>query len=415
MAAANRATRRVVPKRVLFVDDERALLDGLRGRLRNLRTHWEMVFVESGARAITELEQRAFDVIVSDMRMPGMDGAQLLATVSERWPETARIIFSGYSDEEYAGRLLTVAHQYLSKPCEAQQIENAIERCVRLHELLVEPRLRATVGRIRQLPTMPQTSARLHHAMASGNVSVKEIAAVIGEDPAIAARVLQLVNSSFFGLGRRITKIDQAVTHLGFICIRNVAMSAEIFSNWQQFAGSSQAIPQRLMLQSQKTAAVARALTQGTPLADDAMLAGLLHCLGYWVLMQECPGEIEEARRIAEERSITMHEAEREVLGASHAEIGAYLLGIWGLPYPIIEAVAFQHTPQLVRQTEFDLLAALVVAETVVLAGTTNAFGVCEGVEIPIDDEYLRSVNSPFDWNEVQRRAASIDGASQDE
>src|SRR4051812_10136538 len=103
-------------KRILFVDDEPALLDGLRGRLRKMRAQWEMVFVESGPRAITEMEHRPVDVIVTDMRMPAMDGAELLALVANRWPETVRIVLSGYSEDEQSRKLLPIAHQILSKP-----------------------------------------------------------------------------------------------------------------------------------------------------------------------------------------------------------------------------------------------------------------------------------------------------------
>lgn len=400
-------------KRVLFVDDERALLDGLRGRLRGLRDQWEMVFVESGSRAITEIEQRPVDVIVTDLRMPGMDGAQLLNIVRERSPEVIRIMLSGYAEEEQSARLLPVVHQYLSKPCDAQQLENVIKRCTQLHELLTEPRLRAVVGRIRQLPAMPRTYAALRDVSASADASVNDITKLISADPAIAARVLQVVNSAFFRLAKRITRIESAVIHLGFVAIRNIAMSVEVFSQWRRSTAPAGFDPEKLQAQAQRVAAVARSLAVGTPMADDALLAGLLHNIGYWVLVQECPREIEQALRIARERAIPMHEAEREVIGASHAEIGAYLLGIWGLPYCVIEAVAFQHSSQHIHQTQFDLLAALVTAKALVLAGTPNAFGVTERVESMIDDDYLRLLKAPFDWAEAQRRAEQASGELQ--
>jgi HD-like signal output (HDOD) protein len=397
-------------KRILFVDDETALLDGLRGRLRGMRDQWEMVFVESGPRAIAEIELRPFDVIVTDMRMPGMDGAQLLTIVSERWPEAIRIVLSGYSEDGQSARLLTVAHQYLSKPCEVHQLENVVGRCIRLHDLLKEPRLRAVVGRIRQLPALPRTYAKLREAMADGDTSVQEVSRLISADSVIAAKVLQIVNSAFFRIARRVTKIEQAVTYLGFLAIRNLAMSVEVFSQWNGKKKPGGFDPERLQAEAQQVAAVARALTVGTPIVDDALLAGLLHNIGQWVFVQECPDEMERAVKLAHERCIPMHEAEREVIGASHAEVGAYLLGIWGLPRPVIEAVAFQHTYRNVQQSEFDLLAALVTAETLALADTTNAFGVRERSEGRVGEDYLKSLNAPFDWAEAQRRAASALG-----
>jgi HD-like signal output (HDOD) protein len=392
-------------KRVLFVDDEAALLDGLRGRLRSLRSRWEMVFVESGARAIAEMELAPFDVLVTDMRMPGMDGAHLLNLVSGRWPEMIRIMLSGYSEEQQVARLISVAHQYLSKPCDANQLENAIDRCVQLHELLREPRLRAIVGRIRQLPALPRTCGRLRELIARDDVSVKEVAEVIAADSAIAAKVLQIVNSSFFRLGKRITRIEQAVTHLGFIAIRNIAMSVEVFSMWRSHNGVVKFDPERMQEQAQEVAAVARALTHKTPLADDALLAGLLHNIGYGILMQECPQEIARAVAVARAESIPMHQAERAVMGASHAEIGAYLLGLWGLPHAVLEAVAFQHQPQQVQQKQFDVLAALSTAHAL-LPPETNAFGFIEAPASNVGAEYLGRLNAPFDWARANELAS---------
>lgn len=393
-------------KRVLFVDDDTALLDGLRSRLHGMRSQWDMVFIESGARAITEIELRPFDVIVTDMRMPVMDGAAFLSVVAERWPQIIRVVLSGYAEQDQTKRLLTLAHQYLSKPCDARHIENAISRSLQLHSVLQEPRLRAAVGRVRQLPAMPKTYARLVDAMAGPDPSIKIITNLVAEDPAIAAKVLQIVNSSFFRLARQISKIDQAVSYLGFAAIRNIVLSVEVFSQWRNTKAPAGFKPELLQAQSQRVAAVARTLAAKTAIEDDAMLVGLLHNIGYLVLVQECTAEIERAWQLSRERGIPMHEAEQEVLGTSQAQVGAYLLGLWGLPHPIIEAIAFQNSPRHVPQTEFDLLAALVAAKALVSADTPTPFGVIETPAEDIDDTYLGPLNAPFDWAEAQRRAA---------
>ena len=394
-------------KRVLFVDDEAALLDGLRGRLRGMRNRWVMVFVESGARAVTELEQGGFDVLVTDMRMPGMDGGHLLNLVRERWPEMIRIVLSGYSEQDQVSRLISVAHQYLSKPCDASQLENAIDRCVQLHELLREPRLRAIVGRIRQLPALPRTSSELRSLMAREDATVKQVADVIAADSAITAKVLQIVNSSFFRLSRRITRIDQAVSHLGFAAIRNIAMSVEVFSLWGRLAGAACFDPERSQQYAQNVAAVARALTHKTALADDALLAGLLHNIGYGILIQECPQDMAKVVQLAQADSMPMHRAEQAVLGASHAEIGAYLLGLWGLPHAVLEAVAYQHHPEQVQQKQFDVLAALSTAHALQPGGSSNAFGFVEAASNRVDADYLCRLQAPFEWHEARELAAA--------
>jgi HD-like signal output (HDOD) protein len=174
-----------------------------------------------------------------------------------------------------------------------------------------------------------------------------------------------------------------------------------VFSTWRSDACIGVLTPARLQETAQRTAAAARALATGTTFADDALLAGLLHNIGYWVLLQECPQELQRATDLARTNGLPLHMAEQEVIGASHAAIGAYLLGVWGLPYPVIEAVAFQHCPQRVNQTRFDVLAALVIAQS--LQAT-------EGTEAVVDADYLRSLQAPIDWAEAQQRVCAVTG-----
>ena len=187
-------------KRILFVDDEPNVLDGLRTRLHRLHKKWDMTFVQSGPIAIETMQQQPCDVIVTDMRMPGMNGAELLAIVSRRWPETIRIVLSGYAELQQAIRLVPFAHQYLSKPCQPLQLENLIDRCLLLHGLLSEPGLRSVVGRLRALPTPPRIYTALQSIVNDDNVTLADVAKLVAADAALAARVLQIVNSAFFRL-----------------------------------------------------------------------------------------------------------------------------------------------------------------------------------------------------------------------
>lgn len=392
-------------KNVLFVDDERPVLEGLRSRLRHLHKKWNMEFVDSGAQAIEQMRQRPFDVLVTDMRMPGMDGAALLEAVSGQWPQTIRIVLSGYAELEQTVRLVPFAHQYLSKPCQPQQLENVVERCLLLHQLLNQPDLRAIVGRIRKLPSLPSVYVALQDIARDERTTLSDVAKLVAADPALAARVLQIVNSAFFRLAKRISNIEQAVSYLGFNAIRNLAMSVEIFSQWPGGAGPGLDV-NRLQSHVHAAAAAASALTAKTPMADDSMLAGLLHDIGYWILAQECPQELSGAVRLAVSSGIPLHAAETQIMGASHAEIGAYLLGIWGLPYSVVEAVAHHHQPERVTQANFDVLAAVVIAHSLVPTDDATAFGAEVPPDVKIDESYLISVKAPFDWNEAVRRVA---------
>jgi HD-like signal output (HDOD) protein/ActR/RegA family two-component response regulator len=399
--------------RVLFVDDDTAVLDALRVRLHAHRAEWEMVFVESGPRAVTETEHRPFDVIVTDVRMPAMDGVRLLEIVRERWPDTIRIVLSGCAEAAQSARLLSVVHQYVSKPCEADQLDNVIRRCMQLRDLLNEPRLRGVVGSITSLPAMPRTCADLRNAMADPDVSVRKIAGIVSGDPAVAVKVLQLVNSAFFRLARRISSIEQAVGYLGFNAIRTLVMSVEVFSAWRSDAAVGELTPARLQAEAHRAAAAARALTAGTEFADDALLAGLLHNIGYWVLLQQCGPQLRCAIDVAKRDGVALHVAEQDVIGASHAAVGAYLLGVWGLPYSVIEAVAFQHSPQRVKQTRFDVLAALVTAQALIAGDEPLVGGVTERADVVVNAEYLKSLGAPFGWPEAQQLVRATNGELQ--
>lgn len=399
-------------KQILFVDDDTDLLAGLRARLYRHRSEWDMRFVESGAAAIAAMEQQPADVIVSDMRMPAMNGGELLGIVKTRWPETIRIVVSGYSDPGQVLQLVAVAHQYASKPCDAQQLQNIIERCLRLDQLLKDERLRAVVGRIGKLPAMPKTYQRLQAVLANSNASALDVARVIESDALIAAKVLQVANSAFFRLAKPMTRIREAVAYLGHSCIRNLVMSAEIFSQWHKMPVLPGLEPDRLQAHAQATAAACVALAHGTPLADDALLAGLVHDIGFWVLLQECPQELAQAVALMQSEAISWHEAELKVIGASHGEIGAYLLGLWGLPYPLIEAVAFHHSPRAVPQNGFDLLAVLTVAHSLQQASADNAPQLSDEMQPIVDQAYFESMNPPFDWQEARRRIESLPQAS---
>jgi HD-like signal output (HDOD) protein len=400
-------------KDIVFVDDERELLDGLRARLYKHRHDWNMKFLSSGEEAIATFEQHNVDLIVSDVRMPGMDGGQLLSVVKQRWPNTIRIIVSGYSDPVQAVRLTSLAHQYVAKPCDGQQLENIIERCFNLQELLSDESLRRVVGRIGKLPAMPKTYGRLQAALSQPSVTAADIGDIVNADAAIASKVLQITNSAFFRLRKPMVRIKDAVTYLGFATIRNLVLSAEISSQWETSQSTLAVDPEQLQSHAQYAAAACKSLAGGRVSADDAWLAGLLHDIGYWVLVQECPDELTRALELAQEKHLPLFECERQTAGATHAQIGAYLLGLWGLPYSIVEAVALHHAPTAITPLGYDLLGALAVSHALLEPATAHAL-VAPGEANPaVDAAYFARLTAPFDWDEAQRRVRSSAAPSQ--
>ncbi len=393
------------PKQILFVDDEPAILNGLRLRLHRFAGGWGMHFADSGNAAVEELECRHYDLIIADVRMPGMDGVELLRIVSERWPQTIRIALSGYAAESQVIRLVPYAHQYLNKPCASPQLEELIVRCLQLHELLPEPRLRALAGSVRTLPVRLQSYTELQAVLAQQNPGAGALAEVIASDIALTAKTLQLANSEFFRLARRITNVEQAVAHLGLAVMRSLAASTEVFSR-DAAHGSAALDLEKLQQHAHMVAAAARALAEGTPHADDAWAAGLLHDIGYAILAREWQPELSHCRQLAAAEALPLHEAETRVWGASHAQLGAYFLGLWGLPLPVLDAVAGHHAPERAER-QFGPLAAISVAHA--LCGTDDAeiFHGRAAAVSEVDADYLKSVNAPFDWTEAARRVRS--------
>ena len=315
-------------KRILFVDDEPSLLEGLQRMLRPQRTHWEMSFAGGGEEALRMLEGSLFDVVVTDMRMPGMDGAQLLGIVRDRFPGVVRIILSGYCEMESTLRAVPVTHQFIQKPCDGKKLLAAVERACGLTDSLPDESIRKIVSALGQLPCLPHTAATLLRAFDNPDVSVARIAQIVEHDIAISAKVMQLVNSAFFGRSREVTDLHRAVNYLGVEVLRQLVITAEIFRAFLPASRMEGFSLERIQNHSLLTAAIAARLP--VPAADvpATAIAALLHDAGTLVLATQLPAEFERIHLLAAADRLPLHTAEELVLGVSHAEIGSYLLGL---------------------------------------------------------------------------------------
>lgn len=335
-------------QRILFVDDEPNVLQGLQRMLRSMRNEWDMDFANSGEEALRKMDEAPFDVVVSDMRMPGMNGAQLLKEVARRYPDVVRIVLSGHSDREYILQLVTTTHQYLAKPCDAETIKDTVNRACALRDLLSSKELSAVVSRIKSLPSLPSLYTRIIEILQSDDPSLQKIGEIVSEDIAMSAKVLQLVNSSFFGIARRISNPVQAVMFLGLETVKALVLSVQIFAKWESSTVKGFDI-ERLWHHSMTVGAMAKRLAETEQLstreADEAFTAGLLHDVGKLILAASLPDTYQKALAASKAQRIPLWRAEEEVFGTSHAEVGAYLLGLWGLPTSIVEAVAWHHRP----------------------------------------------------------------------
>ncbi len=393
-------------KHVLFVDDDPGILEGLRNRLRRQRSKWEMTFVESGREALEVLDTRPIDVIVTDMRMPEMDGAALLERVQEKHPEVARIVLSGYAEMESTLRAVPIAHQFLTKPCDTGVLENVVERACALGTLLRDETVRRIVGRIETLPPVPRVYSQLTAALSDADTSIDDVSRILKQDMALCAKLLQIVNSGFFRLARTVTRIEDAVSYLGFNTIKQVVLAVEVFHCPD--AGKTPIPLETLQNHAILVGNLASRFFDDKQAQGDAFIAGLLHDIGKLVLAVNLPDHLVATLDEMERERCTMYRAEVRLYGVSHAEIGAYLLGLWGLPYPIVEAVANHHEPGRVEAGEFGLLAATHIADAIVREGDgTGEPGRGEPLLDPAYVEALGLEERVSRWRELQRDLAS--------
>ena len=353
-------------KKLLFVDDEPLVLQGIQRQLRIMRDEWELSFADSGPKALELLAQSPVDVLVTDMLMPGMDGVQLLTEVMARHPTVVRLVLSGHADREAVLRLVGPAHQYLSKPCNPQELRAAIARSVAVRDLLASEQLKQLTSRIHCLPTLPASHAQLTEELHKPEPSVEQVARIVSKDMGMTTKILQLVNSAFFGLSQPASNVEEAVMYLGLTTIRALVVSTQVFSQFDKHVVktfSIDSVAQHCWLTGVMARRIAEAEQRDPKVSDQCFLAGLVHDLGYLILAAGLPEQYRNVLRKAADSGCPIWEVERAELNASHAEVGAYLLGLWGLPTPVIEAVAFHHRPAAATTCEFSPVIAVHAAD----------------------------------------------------
>ena len=369
-------------KRIMFADDEPNILQGLQRMLRPMRREWDMTFAPGGREAWQMLDGPPFDVVLSDMRMPEVNGAQLLAEVMKRHPRTVRIILSGQSDEENILRAVGVAHQYLAKPCDPDTLKATVARACRLRDLLKNERLQEIVSQMTNLPSAPTTfdsvGEQLGIAAPAGNMinsaQSESLADIVSDDIAMSAKTLQLINSAFFGSRREVVNPAVAVQLIGAEALRTL-MTAKAFTRHAETSPGVQNrfCIERLHRHSLLTRSLARKIAgvEGMDSAAEECVssAALLHDIGKLALAAGAPQLYETVLRMAAVEGVRALDAERDVLGATHAEVGAYLAALWGLPDPVVEIIANHHTAGLDPEDSLIGLQTAVVQAANVLAG----------------------------------------------
>ena len=392
-------------KRLLFVDDEPLILQGVKASLYTRRKDWDMHFATGGAQALELMRESHFDVLVTDLRMPGIDGTTLVARTRSDSPGTIRVVLSGYADDDQSQRLVSLAHRYLSKPCGPKQLEECIDRCLATQSLIQSADLLVQLGALGALPPMPSTFAALQRVLTDPNVDSNKVAAIIQKDPAISAKVLQVCNSAFFRLPRRVASIQQAVSYLGLTTVRSMVLSAELFQPGEVLSPGLDL--EQMQRHALSVAAITRSLAADNPWAEDAFLAGLLHDVGFLVLARQNQGGLQRALQAAA-AGMQLAQAEQQHMAINHGVAGGYLLGLWGLPYEIVETVAHHEEPSRVVQSRFDVLSAVKIAHALLVTIRPADVPLYEMNSPTLGDEYLRAIRFPDSWESLVERARAL-------
>lgn len=360
-----------MPRRLLFIDDEPMVLDGLRRALRDMRFEWEMKFVDSGASALQELDRERYDAVVTDMRMPAMNGAQLLEQVKNRHEDVVRVVLAEQSSKESVLRSIVPTHQFLSKPCDTEELKVRLSLAFSMRDALANGMLKAIVARLNSIPSLPILYDELTSALASPSTSLAQLEHIIKKDLGMAAKILQLANSAFIGARSEVSSLRQAVSLIGTEAIRALAMSVHIFSHFERSSSVRVYLPS-LWRHSVEVASLACQIasveTQPNAIKEQSFTAGLLHDIGRAILLSELPTDYLHILKKAAPGSADFLTLETMSFGCTHAEMGAYLMSIWGLPASVVHAVAFHHRPSEAAQSQFSPLTAVHCADFIATA-----------------------------------------------
>lgn len=382
-----------MPKRgILFVDDEPHILSGMKRLLRPMRHEFEFYFCESGTEALTIMEESPIHVIVSDMKMPGISGADLLIETQKKFPDIVRIMLTGQADEESVYKAVNVVHQFLAKPCEPEKLKNIITQAATLHDLLSNTSLKKVITRVGSLPCMPAIYTKLEEVLNSPDVIADDVAKIIELDVAITAKLLQLLNSSFFGLFTHVDTPSRAVKLLGIDTIKILVLGLEVFSQItvDPTIISIDDLWEHSLLVAKCSRAIAISSCDDTTIINDSYISGLLHDVGRLLLIAETPDTYRPVLQSAQQNELHLLEEEYKTYGATHGDAGAYLVSLWGFNADIIEAVGFHNNCSKISAQSFSPALAVHVANFFYHQNTSPSL---TGLKPTLDNDYIDAIN----------------------
>lgn len=390
-------------KRVLFVDDTESILFGYKRFCDMLYDEsWRFFFASDGAEAIEIIESYSVDMVVTDLDMPFYDGVHLLDYIVRKVPEIIRVVVSGTTSTEKRVVVTCTAHQFFEKPAIPKSLKQMFSRVLYLDSILVSKETRDFVHQLGALPTLPQAFVDLQRESNDPNFSLKRCGEIIAKDPALSANILKVVNSSFFDIPNRVHSPEQAVSLLGIEMIRAFIVQDYFYHNFSKRPSLPLSVD-KFSHDSFQCAKIAKHLArfegESRQRCDEIYVASLLHNIGILIFNYHFPKRYGQVIRDASELEVSMSELEKRYIGATHEEVGAYILGLWGFEKELLEAVVCHHRPSKSPSGAHDLLDYIYSAEMLYSSIDKNYTGTfCE------DQEYIsfrKLLPKIQEWREI--------------
>jgi HD-like signal output (HDOD) protein len=375
-------------KRILIADADSKVLTDFREALGEA---WTVVGAPTGNAALEEAHKEAFQVIVANYELPDLKGAELLNRFRVSHPKTLRFIAAAESLKEKVMTDVLHGHQFLAVPFDRETVKNSIERSLAA-DYGMNNSMRELVGRIRTFPTIPSLYLEVCNALKDPNATTDEIGAIIADDMAMTTKLIQVLNSAYFGLPRTITDPTEAVGILGFETVKSLIMTVKLLSQYDKVKPVYFSIDS-IWKHSTNVARTARVMTLLETGDNDcsgvAYTAGLMHDLGKVILATNFDEQYHGAHNVARKQQIPLWEVEKDIFGATHGEIGAYLLSLWGMSQEVVKVAAMHHDPIRAGDKAFSALTAVHVANVLEYEGNADA----DGMPAPqLDTIYLKEL-----------------------
>ena len=328
--------------------------------LHRLQPTWGLQFVPDAAQAITALQ--GTDFLAINIHGSLAADAALDEALKKNAGHAVRVVLCNTSDRTEVARWSATGANTISQHTDAANLAATVSRIARVQEWMTDAGIKKLLTSCRKLPTMPRLYSQVSSELSSPNGSIDVVAQLIAQDPVMTAKILQVVNSAFFALGRQVSDPSDAVMFLGAERTRSLILLAGVFTQFEGVAcpGFS---PEQIWNHSLQVAALARniamAETKNAKTAEAAFTAGLIHDMGKLILAANVPAMCNAVEQLHKSKQVTQRVAEIQVLGTTHAELAACLLGTWALPLPVLEAVAWHHHPTRAPDKGFTLLTAV--------------------------------------------------------